>query len=90
MSAVKSPVVFGLVLDAKFIHDYAQIREHRHKGARQLGNGFTPDGRGIIIDTKRTLVRIECRHQRGVLAAPRRGITLSEIAQVQPVRGHEG
>ena len=83
IGADKSPVIFRLVLGPQVIPDYAKIWKRRHKGLRHVGDRFPPDGRRVIVDTKRVLIRVEFRHTRGIVAAPCRGIARRKIAQIE-------
>lgn len=89
--AGKSPAILGFVgLGPKVIHDHAKIREGSHKGLRHLGDCVPSDGRRAIVDTQRRLMRVECRHALGILAAPRRCVAGRQVPQVDRVRQHRG
>src|SRR5437764_7180944 len=87
--AGKSPVIFWFAgLQPKILEDHAKIREGSHKGLRQLGDCVPSDGRRVIVHAQRAVLRVECRHTRGLLAAPCCGIARGEIAQLEQLSRH--
>src|SRR5579872_4320903 len=87
--ADESPMILRFVgLEPKVIHDHTKIRKGSHKGPCHFGDCIPSDGRRAIVDTQRPLIGIERSNALGILAAPRRGVTLREIPEIGRVRQH--
>ena len=75
------PVVLGaLALEAEVVHQHLHVRERDHERPRRLGDGRSPDGRRAPVDRERPVRRVVRGDALGILAAPRIGVPLNELA----------
>jgi hypothetical protein len=66
VGAGKCPVALDIVaLEQQVIHNHLKIRERGQEGLRHLGNCVPSYSWRVIVDTQRTVVRIECGHRVG-------------------------
>jgi hypothetical protein len=83
VGACQRPTVDELVpLFGETVHEDPHVGEGGHESLCDFGDGVPTNRRSVSVDAKRSLRRVEGSHAGGLLAVPRCGVALGEIAQL--------